>query len=76
MRFRDLGQCRGLGCGVQESLYNKSNNISSGFPNMTGFWCFKTLHLVDDKCETQGYIMAARTRTVDPKTCKNEDFGR
>ena len=41
-----------------------------------GFWCFKMLHLVDDKCETQGNIMAARIRTLDPKTCKNEYFGR
>ena len=28
------------------------------------------LHLVEDKCETQGYIMAARIRTLDPKTVK------
>ena len=34
-RFRDLGQCRGLERGIQESLYNKNNKISSGFPTMT-----------------------------------------
>ena len=32
------------------------------------------LHLVGDRCETQGYIMTARIRTLDPKTCKNEDL--
>ena len=34
-RFRDLGQCRGLERGVQESLYNKNDKISSGLPTLT-----------------------------------------
>ena len=34
-RFRDLSQSRGLERGVQESLYNKNNYISSGFPTLT-----------------------------------------
>ena len=54
----------------KESLYNKNNKISSGFPTLTLVLVYKMLHLVDDKCETQGYIMAARFKRSIPKHVK------
>ena len=54
----------------KESLYNINNKISSGFPTLTLVLVYKMLHLVDDKCETQGYIMAVRFERSIPKHVK------